>query len=102
MRVRLTPKSAHNRVEGLQATPNGPAVKARVRAVPEDGKANVALEQVIAEWLGVPRGSVELKAGGKSRIKMLLIAGDGPALARRAQTALDVLIPDGPHLRELP
>ena len=91
LRVRLTPKSAHDRVEGLEATADGLAVKARVRAVPEDGKANAALEAVVAEWLKVPRRSVEVTNGGKSRIKTLTISGGGATLARAIQVALAAL-----------
>ncbi len=90
LRVRLTPKSAHDRVEGLGQTGEGVALKARVRAVPEDGKANAALAILVAEWLGVPRRSVEVTAGTKSRIKTVTIAGDGAGLMRKAQTALDL------------
>ncbi len=88
LRVRLTPKSSQDRVEGIEPTADGPAVKARVRAVPEDGEANAALEALVAEWLGVPRQSVEVTGGGKSRVKVLTVAGDGVALAEAARTAL--------------
>ena len=91
LRVRLTPKAAHDRVDGVELTAVGPALKARVRAVPEDGKANAALEVVIAEWLDVPRRMVEVTSGSKSRIKTLHIAGDGQALALTAERALAAL-----------
>lgn len=77
VRVRLTPKSAADRVEGVENTAEGPALKVRVRAVPEKGKANAALVSVFADWLGVARGSVEVATGGKSRCKMLAVAPPG-------------------------
>lgn len=82
LRVRLTPKASRDVVEGSEETADGTALKARVRAVPADGAANSALERLIADWLGIPKGTVNLIAGGKSRIKSLSLAGDGPALAR--------------------
>ena len=77
---RLTPKSFKDAVEGLQATAEGPAFQARVRAVPEDGAANTELERLVAGWLGVPKRSVSVIAGAKSRLKSLQVTGDTAAL----------------------
>ncbi len=77
---RLTPKSFKDAVEGLANTSAGPAFQARVRALPEDGAANAALEQLISEWLGVPKRSVSLTSGAASRLKSLTITGDPAAL----------------------
>jgi len=89
VRVRLTPKASRDAVEGLEPTADGPALKARVRAVPEDGAANAAIEKLIAAWLGVANSAVSLTAGGKSRVKTLLVAGDGAALAAAAEARLE-------------
>jgi uncharacterized protein len=75
LRVRLTPKSSKDAIEGIEDTADGPAIKARVRAVPEDGAANAALEQLIAKWLDLPKRSVTLIGGGKSRVKTLALSG---------------------------
>jgi uncharacterized protein YggU (UPF0235/DUF167 family) len=88
VRVRLTPKSAAEGVEGIEETIDGPALMVRVRAVPEKGKANAALVSVFADWLGVARSSVDVAAGGKSRCKMLAVTGDGPRLAARIAARL--------------
>lgn len=88
VRVRLTPKASRDAVEGVEVTADGPALKARVRAVPEDGAANAAVERLVATWLGVPKSSVALTAGGKSRVKTLTVAGDGAALAAAASVRL--------------
>lgn len=76
VRVRLTPKSRRDAVAGIEDTAEGPALKVHVRAVPEKGKANEALVKTVAEWLDVPKGTVEVAAGGKSRNKMLAISGE--------------------------
>jgi uncharacterized protein YggU (UPF0235/DUF167 family) len=81
LRVHLTPKAARDGVDGIGATPEGQALKVRVRALPEKGAANAALAGVVAEWLGVPKTRIETIAGGKSRLKTLFIAGDGQALS---------------------
>jgi uncharacterized protein len=82
LRVRLTPRAAKDAVEGIGETAEGPAVLARVRAVPSEGEANTAVARLVAEWLGVPKSAVSVAAGGKSRIKTLAIAGDPAALEK--------------------
>ena len=80
--VRLTPKSARDMIEGVEATDDGRAhLKARVRAVPEDGKANAALEKLLAKWLGIAARDVTIAAGATSRLKQVRISGDPEALA---------------------
>lgn len=81
VRIRLTPKSSRDAIDGLTETAEGKAVKARVRAVPEDGAANAAAVQLVAKWLGVPKSSASVAAGHKSRIKMLALAGEPDGLA---------------------
>jgi uncharacterized protein YggU (UPF0235/DUF167 family) len=80
---RLTPKSSKDAVDGLQTTAEGLAFQARVRAIPEDGAANTALEKLVSEWLQVPKRSVQLATGGKSRLKSVAVSGDGEDLDRR-------------------
>ncbi|MGB3539509.1 MAG: DUF167 family protein [Mesorhizobium sp.] len=86
--VRLTPKAAVDRLEGLEVTADGRGhLKARVRAVPEKGAANTALEKLVARALGLPASSVSVNAGGTSRLKVLRIGGD-PVLLEKAISAL--------------
>ncbi|TIO71907.1 MAG: DUF167 domain-containing protein, partial [Mesorhizobium sp.] len=68
--VRLTPKAAVDRIEGIEMAADGRShLKARVRAVPENGAANTALERMVAKALGVPGSAVSVVAGGTSRLK---------------------------------
>ena len=81
--VRLTPKSSVDRFEGVETSADGRShVRARVRAVPESGAANQALQKLVAKALGVPASSVSVAAGGTARLKTLRIAGDPAMLAR--------------------
>lgn len=83
VRVRVTPKSSKDAIEGIEETADGPALKARVRAVPSEGEANTAVERLLADWLGVPKRSVSVTAGGKSRVKSLTVSGDAALIERR-------------------
>ncbi|HJU31828.1 MAG TPA: DUF167 family protein [Hyphomicrobiaceae bacterium] len=84
--VRVTPKSARDGVEGIVATAQGPALAVRVRDVPQDGEANRAVERTFAEWLGVPRSTVALRSGTRSRVKTLVVTGDATQLSDRVQS----------------
>lgn len=89
MHVRLTPKGGRDAIDGFDELSDGKAVlKARVRAVPEDGKANAALIKLIAQTFGVSASHVSLDAGATSRIKTLKIAGDAVHLITTLQTVL--------------
>ena len=80
--VRLTPKAALDRLEGVETSADGRShLKARVRAVPENGAANAALQKLLAKALGVPASAVSVVAGGTSRLKTLRISGEPRALA---------------------
>lgn len=80
--VRLTPKSNQDEVAGVEVHGGECVLKARVRAVPEAGRANEALETLIAKWLGVPPSTVAVAHGGKSRLKQVAVVGDAEALTR--------------------
>ena len=82
--MRLTPRGGRDAIEGVAVLDDGRAVvKARVRAAPDKGAANAALEALIAKALDVPRSAVSVIAGGTSRIKLLTIDGDPARLAER-------------------
>ena len=81
--VRVQPKASADRVEDWSADDAGRRfLKVRVRAVPEDGKANTAVRNLVAKWLGVPKSAVRVVTGGKTRLKGLEIEGP-PELAAR-------------------
>lgn len=83
--VRLTPKAAFDRIDGAEMAADGRGhLKARVRAVPENGAANKALERLVAKALGVPASSVSIVAGGTARLKTLRVLGDTATLLESA------------------
>ncbi|MDX8525226.1 DUF167 family protein [Mesorhizobium sp. MSK_1335] len=84
--VRLTPKAALDRIDGVETAADGRShLKARVRAVPENGAANAALERMIAKTLGIPASAVSVVAGGTARLKTLRVVGDATALAKKVE-----------------
>jgi len=77
--IRLTPRAGRDDFDGLKEN----RLQARVRAAPEDGRANTALVELVADGIGVPKSTVAVTAGKTSRLKTLLIAGDPKALEAR-------------------
>lgn len=75
--VRAQPAASADRIEGRGTDDAGRVfLKVRVRAKPEDGAANAAIEAVVAKALGVPKSAVRVVTGAKTRIKGLQV--DGP------------------------
>jgi len=84
--VRLTPKGGRDAVEGWAESADGTVhLKARVRAVPENGKANMALVELLAGTLAVPKSAVRIASGATGRLKRVEIAGDAKILAARLE-----------------
>ncbi len=53
----------------------GDALKVRVKAAPERGKANAAVEALLASTLGVAKSNVEVVTGRTSSRKVVRIEG---------------------------
>jgi uncharacterized protein len=80
--IRLTPKGGRDEIDRIEHLADGRSVlKARVRAAASDGEANDALMRLLAKALDFAPRQVSLLAGATARIKRLMIAGDGMALA---------------------
>lgn len=84
VQVRLTPKGGSDRIDGLGELADGRKVMlARVRAAPDKGAANAALEALLAKAVGVPRSAVSLITGHTARLKGLRIDGEVSDLIER-------------------
>ena len=59
IRVKVVPGASRSRIAGVL----GDRLKIQVAAPPEGGKANRAVAEVLAEWLGVAKSEVELVSG---------------------------------------
>ena len=70
IRVRVIPKS--QRTEWAGAMDDG-ALKLRLHAVPEKGKANEELVRFLADQFNVARGQVRILAGASSQHKLVAL-----------------------------
>ena len=87
--VKLVPGAARQGISGSVPAPGGgSALKIAVGAPAVDGKANAALIRLLAEALGVAKGTITVVAGATQRHKLLHIAGDSGTLARRLAALL--------------
>jgi uncharacterized protein (TIGR00251 family) len=87
--IRLTPRADRDAIEGVETGADGRAyLRARVRAVPEDGKANAALVKLVAKMAGAAKSNVALVAGATGRMKTLRICANPQELMMRLDGAL--------------
>ncbi|MNL55835.1 hypothetical protein D3C87_1792770 [compost metagenome] len=87
--VRLTPSGGRDRIEGLETNAAGEChLKIRVTAIPEKGKANKALIELLAKSLSVPKSSIAVISGDTARQKILRIDGDPEDLSKRLDALL--------------
>ena len=66
--VRVTPRAARNRI-----TQKDGQIRVYVTAVPEDGKANAAVQKLLAKALGVAKSRLTLIRGQTARDKTFTI-----------------------------
>ncbi len=86
VQVRAQPGAKRSAIVGEQ---NG-SLKVAVTAPADQGKANKALVETLAEALDLKRSQVELLAGQSQREKKLLIRGlTAAALRKRMRSLLD-------------
>jgi hypothetical protein len=69
--LHVQPGAKRTEISGL----HGEALKIRLAAPPIEGRANEALLRFVADTFDVPLRQVELKQGGQSRHKVVLVTG---------------------------
>ena len=80
--MRVTPKSARDDIKGFHVAADGQvSLAVKVRAQPEQGKANKAVIQLVASSLGLAKSRLTVASGAADRNKTLLIAGDAAQLS---------------------
>jgi len=84
LRVKLAPKAAGNRIQGLARDEDGALLlKVAVSAAPENGRANRALIALLAKEWGLAKSAIVIDRGATDRRKILLIEGDAARLSDR-------------------
>ena len=69
--VKVVPRAAKDEIVGWLEG----ALKIRLQAPPEDGRANRALEELLAEALGLKKNAVTVAAGRSSARKRVEVVG---------------------------
>jgi len=90
--VHAQPGAGRSEVVGRHGT----AIKIRVAAPPEDGRANDAILKVLADGFGLAPSAVEVAQGTSSRTKAFRIAGVDATMVR---TVLERLLGEGGDAR---
>ncbi|MGN0884550.1 MAG: DUF167 domain-containing protein [Candidatus Spyradosoma sp.] len=71
LKVRAVPNAKKTQVVGFL----GEALKIKVQAVPEGGRANRELTEFLVGALGLPRGNVSVQTGETARDKLIRVEG---------------------------
>ena len=71
LHVHVQPAAGRSAVVGRHGT----ALKVRVAATPEGGRANEACAELLAETFGLKRAQIDLVSGPSSRAKQFKLAG---------------------------
>ena len=84
--VKIHPKAKRERISGVL----GDALKLEITAPPIDGRANEVCISFFSKFLKVPRSSITIAAGLRSRNKVIRITGISAAAVELAfATALE-------------
>ena len=78
IRVHAQPGAKQSRIAGAY----GETVKIAVATPPVAGKANKALQKLLAQWLNVSASSVALASGMTGREKQFVVSGVSPEDAK--------------------
>ena len=78
--VRASPSAPRTELRGI----HGDRLKVAVAAPPEDNRANRALEEALADWLGIGRDRISVFKGHASRDKVVAFTGCSEARLRQA------------------
>ncbi len=71
IQVLVQPRASRDEIAG----PQGDSLKIRMTAPPVDGRANKAVLSFLAKSLGLPKSSLRISKGERSRIKTIHIQG---------------------------
>ena len=89
VRIRAQPGAKEDRIDGPHAHADGAtALKVRVRAPAQDGRANTALTTFLAKRWGLKKAEVTLTSGRTGRDKTVHLRGDPGELAARVAAEL--------------
>lgn len=92
MRVKVRPGASRTKIIGRTELPDiGEVVVVAVAAVPEGGKANKAVIELLATALDLGKSSISVIAGTNARIKVLQVTGDSSLLFDRIASWLNTL-----------
>ncbi len=88
--VRATPGASKNAAGGAWTGPDGAArLVVKVTAPPDSGRANKAIESLLASAFGLSKSAVSVTSGAKNRLKTVTLNGpDEAALKKRYEELL--------------
>jgi uncharacterized protein (TIGR00251 family) len=90
--VRVTPKGGRDCVLPFQEDDS--AIRLKVSAPPEDGKANAAVIKLLSDVLGLPKSRFSIARGDKARDKQVSVDAEPEAVLSKLAIALGMEQPE--------
>ncbi len=88
LHISLTPKSSRDEIGEIIEGPSGLVLKVKVRAIPDKGKANQALIILLAKSLRLPKTSLDIVSGSRSKLKTIKISGGFKEILKMLEIAV--------------
>lgn len=89
LQVKVVPSASRDEIAGWY----GEALKVRVSAPAERGRANAAVEKLLAEALGLPPAGIRIVGGVTSARKTVEISGESETAVRERLAAITATRP---------
>lgn len=67
----VKPQSQKSRVVACEESADGIVLRVALRAVPENGRANKELIEVLSDFFKIPRSDIEISSGHSAKKKIL-------------------------------
>lgn len=92
--IRLTPNASKDSIKGIYVDEKGRSyLKASVRAIPEDGKANKAIIRLMAKEWKIPISTITLISGDTIRLKIFSLHTISDRLKRAIEAEIALMKP---------
>lgn len=69
LEIKVLPKNSKNEITGI----TGNTIKIKIKAVPENNKANLELVKFLSKTFNVPKSNIEILKGHTSHLKTIVI-----------------------------
>jgi len=75
LKVKIKPGAKKSKIVEMEDMYGNQSLEIYVKALPKKGEANTEMLELLGDYFNVPKSHIKIKAGFKSRNKIVLIPG---------------------------